>query len=137
MKKDKGNGKDMYVDLAISIKKYNIVDGDVVIVQLPNDIDMGTLKAIQKTVVNSIGVTGKKASTIIMTEPMDIYRLKPTDMAILGWFPVNPDTVDRLNKGGAITYTERLTLMMMHKRLRSMLPKDPQDLLNGNMKIKP
>ena len=121
--------------IAVAIKKYNIDDGDIICMTLPVDLDGKMLQRIHMIISQVIKETGKKASVMIMSDPADLYRLKPTDMAILGWFPFDEDVLDKLNKAGAITYQERLAFMMMNKRLKSMMPKDPIDLLTRNMKI--
>jgi hypothetical protein len=133
MKENKNNGE--LSDLSIEIKKYKIEDGDVICIQLPNDATMQTIQKIQYVVQETLKKVKKKYATIIMTDPMDIYRLKPEAMATLGWLPINPDVLDRMNKSGIINYKERLVLMGMFKKLRSIRPINPQDLLDGNMQI--
>jgi len=128
--------KGMVEDVAIAIKKYKIENGDIICMQLPVNIDEQTMIRFHKVITDVIKDTGKKASVIIMTDPSELYRLKPTDMAIMGWFPFDEKIVDRLNKSGGITYQERLCFMMMIKRLKSMLPINPMDLLNRHMKEK-
>ncbi len=126
----------MVEDVAIAIKKYNIENGDIICMHLPSNIDEQTMIRFHKVIKDVIKDTGKKASVVIMTDPSEIYRLNPTDMAIMGWFPFDEEIVDRLNKSGGITYQERLCFMMMIKRLKSMLPINPTDLLKGYMKEK-
>ncbi len=125
---------DALEQLKLEMKKYGLKEGDLIVattgIDVPEEV-MISIQAAIATAIEEIGVN--QVSMLLMTDPMQIFRLDPSDMAVLGWFRMDEVYLDRLNSIGVINFTELMTLKMMVKKLESMRPKDTAQLMDRKM----